>query len=255
MLLARLKIYLLLPKHRGATIFFWGHGLDYWKRAYIFSFHLACRPCMKCFTQKQPSRGVLTKRCSENMQQIYRSTLMPKSNFNKVALQNSELIKTWSKVYFLCLTKNQWWWSNLRWYFLTNICTISSKCVLPVTCIWVKFKLVSHASFIVLLNTGFNPLILAFSASEEIIEEVALINDSFLTFGKKSTLAILKVYQQSLGGFSAIYALLLYIHTCSCVGRFCSLFGIFSISLIELFSDFQTKMNSSIALHHFKDLK
>ena len=37
--------------------------------------------------QKQSSRGVLRKRCSENMQQIYRRTPMPKSDFNKVALQ------------------------------------------------------------------------------------------------------------------------------------------------------------------------
>ena len=37
--------------------------------------------------QKQPSRGVLKKRFSENMQQIYRRTPMPKCNFNKVALQ------------------------------------------------------------------------------------------------------------------------------------------------------------------------
>ena len=37
--------------------------------------------------QKQPPRGVLKKRCSENMQQIYRRTLMPKCDFNKAALQ------------------------------------------------------------------------------------------------------------------------------------------------------------------------
>ena len=37
--------------------------------------------------QKQPPRGVPRKRCSENMQQIYRRTLMPKCDFNKVALQ------------------------------------------------------------------------------------------------------------------------------------------------------------------------
>ena len=35
--------------------------------------------------QKQPPRGVLRKRCSENMQQIYRRTSMPKCDFNKVA--------------------------------------------------------------------------------------------------------------------------------------------------------------------------
>ena len=38
-------------------------------------------------THKQPSRGVLRKKYSENMQQIYRRTLMPKYDFNKVALQ------------------------------------------------------------------------------------------------------------------------------------------------------------------------
>ena len=34
--------------------------------------------------QKQSSRGVFRKRCSENMQQIYRRALMPKCDFNKV---------------------------------------------------------------------------------------------------------------------------------------------------------------------------
>ena len=37
--------------------------------------------------QKQPSRGVLRKRFSENMKQIYRRTPMPKYDFNKVAKQ------------------------------------------------------------------------------------------------------------------------------------------------------------------------
>ena len=37
--------------------------------------------------QKQPPRGILKKRCSENMQQIYRRTPMPKCDFNKVAFQ------------------------------------------------------------------------------------------------------------------------------------------------------------------------
>ena len=36
--------------------------------------------------QKQPSRGVLRKRCSANMQQIYRRTPMPKCDFNKWVL-------------------------------------------------------------------------------------------------------------------------------------------------------------------------
>ena len=37
--------------------------------------------------QKQPSRDVLRKGCSENMQQIYRRKPIPKCDFNKVALQ------------------------------------------------------------------------------------------------------------------------------------------------------------------------
>ena len=37
--------------------------------------------------QKQPPKGVLKKRYSKNMLQIYRRTPMPKCNFNKVNLQ------------------------------------------------------------------------------------------------------------------------------------------------------------------------
>ena len=37
--------------------------------------------------QRQPPRGVRNKRCSENTQQIYRRTPMPKCDFNKVAKQ------------------------------------------------------------------------------------------------------------------------------------------------------------------------
>ena len=42
-------------------------------------------------TEKQPSTGVLRKRCSENMQQIYRRTPMSKCEFNKVALHFVEI--------------------------------------------------------------------------------------------------------------------------------------------------------------------
>ena len=40
------------------------------------------------------SKGVLSKMCFENMQQIYRRRPMPKCNFNKVALQDSEPCQT-----------------------------------------------------------------------------------------------------------------------------------------------------------------
>ena len=39
------------------------------------------------YSQNQPSRGVLMKRCSDNMQQIYRRTPMPQCDVNKAALQ------------------------------------------------------------------------------------------------------------------------------------------------------------------------
>ena len=39
-------------------------------------------PTLQLKLQKQPSRGVQRKRCSENMQQIYRRTPMAKCNFN-----------------------------------------------------------------------------------------------------------------------------------------------------------------------------
>ena len=42
---------------------------------------------MPLFNQKHPSRGVLSKMCSENMQQSYKRITMPKCDFNKFALQ------------------------------------------------------------------------------------------------------------------------------------------------------------------------
>ena len=43
--------------------------------------------CNSVSCQKQPSGYVLRKRCSENMQQIYRRTPMQKCDFHKVAKQ------------------------------------------------------------------------------------------------------------------------------------------------------------------------
>ena len=37
--------------------------------------------------QKHPSKGILRKMCSENMQQIYRRAPIPKCDFNTVTLQ------------------------------------------------------------------------------------------------------------------------------------------------------------------------
>ena len=46
--------------------------------------------------QKQPSRGIPKKRFSENMQQIYKRTYMPKCDFIKVAKQHLFLPKNTS---------------------------------------------------------------------------------------------------------------------------------------------------------------
>ena len=51
--------------------------LEKWNNALTIHFKL----------QKQPSRSVFRKRCSDNMQQIYRRTPILKCDFNKVALQ------------------------------------------------------------------------------------------------------------------------------------------------------------------------
>ena len=65
------------------------HLLIYlWFIWYIIPAHIL--PLLKRFFilwrfQKWPSRGFLRKRCSENMQHIYRRTPMPKCHFNKAA--------------------------------------------------------------------------------------------------------------------------------------------------------------------------
>ena len=53
-------------------------------------------PMLRFFTllksmQKQPPRGVLSNRCSENMQQIYRRLTVSKCDYNKVAKQLAEV--------------------------------------------------------------------------------------------------------------------------------------------------------------------
>ena len=65
--------------------------------------------------QKQPVIGVFSKRCSENMQQIYRRTLTPKCDFNKVALQLYwNRISAWVfSCKFAALFQNTFLWQNL----------------------------------------------------------------------------------------------------------------------------------------------
>ena len=67
-------------------IFFTARCLDvrFWKLLYFICLNFNSE---YIYLHKQLSRGGLRKRCSENMQQIYRRTHMPKCDFNKVSLQ------------------------------------------------------------------------------------------------------------------------------------------------------------------------
>ena len=60
----------------------------------------------KFIFQKQPFWGVLKKRCSEKMQQIYRRAHMLKCHFNKVTLQNFTGKLEGKDVFFYSFTHN-----------------------------------------------------------------------------------------------------------------------------------------------------
>ena len=59
---------------------------------FCFCFLFFCFFSCTIVNQNQPSRCVLRKKCSENMQQIHRRTRMPKSDFNTVTLQLNKQI-------------------------------------------------------------------------------------------------------------------------------------------------------------------
>ena len=59
-------------------------GKKLWKLDIFHDYHKCMVPYK---TQRQPSRGVFRKRFSENVQQIYRRTPMPKCDFKRVAKQ------------------------------------------------------------------------------------------------------------------------------------------------------------------------
>ena len=57
------------------------------KKNYIIISEMSSYVLLLNVLQKQPSRGVLKKSCSENMQQIYSRTPLSKCDFSKVAKQ------------------------------------------------------------------------------------------------------------------------------------------------------------------------
>ena len=78
-------------------------------------------------SQKQPHRGVPRKRCSENMQQVYRRTPMPRCDLNKVALLcNLIEIALWhgcSPVNLLHIFSTPFLKNTSGWLLLPNLMT------------------------------------------------------------------------------------------------------------------------------------
>ena len=69
--------------------------------------------------QKQPFRGVIGKRCSENMHQIYRGTPMPKGTSEHLWMAASE--EKIEKVYLIKI--------NIDWCIVNIISLNSALCV------------------------------------------------------------------------------------------------------------------------------
>ena len=72
--------------------------------------------------QKQPPRGVLKKRCSENMQQIYRRTTMPKCDFNTSRWLLLQMIVR-GRFWFL----EKLVWADIRWHLSNSIASVMPK--------------------------------------------------------------------------------------------------------------------------------
>ena len=93
---------------------------------------VSCKLITKCYLlkysiQRQPFRGVLKKRCTENMQQFYRRTLMPKCDFNKAAFE----IGLWhgcSPVNFLNIFRAHFSKNTSRWLLLSIANCYCGKC-------------------------------------------------------------------------------------------------------------------------------
>ena len=90
------------------------------------------------FHQKQPSRGIPSIRCSENVQQMYRRTPMLISNFNKVAKQlywNHILAWVFSCI-FAAYFQNTFFWQHLcmavsvSWWHKLNTTSSRVLCIL-----------------------------------------------------------------------------------------------------------------------------
>ena len=105
-------------------------------------------------SQKQPYRSVRGKRCSENMQQIYRRKPMPKCDFNKVALKlywnrTSTWVFSYKNVAYFQSTFS---WDTFRWLLLKSLLTFESVQIGQyIKSYTIKVKIFIY-SFLVFLN-------------------------------------------------------------------------------------------------------
>ena len=125
----------------------------------LLTFLLVCFIVLQCGGsqfkhQKQPFRDVVWKRCSENMQQIYRRTHMPKCDFNKVARQECSplnLLRIFGTLFpknttrGLLLMKSHFG-KNLQHIFRTPFCKNASGGLLLKHPFYRWFNLSSHFS-------------------------------------------------------------------------------------------------------------
>ena len=100
---------------------------------YSQSFREISRNADACNFQKQPFRGVLSKRCSENMQQNYRRTPMQKCHFNKVAWNFIEITLrhgcspgNFLDIFRTPFTKNTSGWLLLNFKTMALLCSFFS---------------------------------------------------------------------------------------------------------------------------------
>ena len=116
-------MFLLSLKRKNSQIFKGNSCKNFFSSVYVIG--------TTCFDKKQPFRDVLIKRCSRNMQEIYRRTPMLKCDFNKVAKQvywNGTL--AWV---FCCkfagyfqnnfFQEHLWRAASVRWMFLLYVIT------------------------------------------------------------------------------------------------------------------------------------
>ena len=77
---------------------------------------------------QQPSRGVLRKRCSENMQQIYRRRPMPKSDFIEITLRHG-----CSPINLLHISRTTFLKNSSGWLLLHRALTPIKPSLNPIT--------------------------------------------------------------------------------------------------------------------------